>query len=317
MQAVEFTDKVAFRTDYPEPRRGRGEVVVRVVKAGVCSTDRQIVRGYMGFRGVLGHEFVGQVIAGSAKWRGKRVVAEINCVCGRCDMCTGGLRNHCRHRTVVGIVGRDGVFAEKVALPVRNLHEVPDAVSDEQAVFVEPLAAAMQLARQIRFDRAGKVIVLGDGSLGQLVARVLHRTCPSLLLVGKHAGKLERAEKVRIQTALVGDFVPRRDADVVVDATGSPDGLALACRTVRPRGTIALKSTYAGAAAVDLTPLVVDEITLVGSRCGPFPDALAALAAGEVDVTNLITARRPLAEAPKVLDPAAWGEHVKVIFDVG
>ncbi len=316
MQAVTFTDEVVFRTDYPQPRRARGEVIVRVHQAGVCSTDRQIARGYMGFRGVLGHEFVGHVVAGPVKWRDKRVVAEINCVCGRCDMCKGGLRNHCRHRTVVGIAGRDGVFAELTALPVANLHEVPAGLRDEEAVFVEPLAAAMQLAKQIRFDRAGKVIVLGDGPLGQLVARVLHGVCPSLLLVGKHPGKLERAEKVRIQTALVADFVPQRDADVVVDATGSPDGLALACRAVRPRGTIALKSTYAGAAPVDLTPLVVDEITLVGSRCGPFPDALTALARGDVDVTNLITGHRPLAEAADVLD-AAGAEHVKVILDVG
>ena len=316
MRAVEFTDKVVFRSDYPDPRPRRDEAVVDVIRAGVCRTDVEIVRGYMDFHGVLGHEFVGRVTAGPARWLGKRVVAEINCVCGRCDMCTGGLRNHCRSRTVLGILGRDGVFADKVAVPVRNLHEVPGGVGDDEAAMVEPLAAACQLARQIPFNPGQNVVILGDGRLGQLAARVLHGRCPSLLLVGKHPEKLELADRVHIQTALVDRFVPRGEADVVVEATGSADGLELACRTVRPRGTIALKSTFAGREPVNLASLVVDEVTLIGSRCGPFPDALDVLARGEVDVGNLISRHVPLEQAGEALELAAQPDVIKVLLDV-
>ncbi|MFW6146225.1 MAG: MDR/zinc-dependent alcohol dehydrogenase-like family protein [Planctomycetota bacterium] len=316
MQAVTFTDRLEVRTDYPEPVAAAGEVVVDVLTAGICSTDLEILRGYMGFTGVLGHEFVGRVADGPPAWAGKRVVAEINCVCGRCDMCTGGLAGHCRRRTVLGIDGRDGAFAEKVAVPVRNLHEVPQVVSDDEAVFAEPLAAALQLTRQIRFDIAQTVVVLGDGRLGQLVARVLRHTCPTLTLVGRHPAKLELAERQHIQTSLADDFVPRQAADVVIDATGTADGLALAMRTVRPRGTIALKSTVAGGASIDLSSLVINEVTVVGSRCGPLPDALTALASGDVDVTNLISRRFPLAAAAEAMGVAGRGDVVKVLLDV-
>jgi len=316
MRAVTFTDRLEVRTDYPEPAAAAGEVVVDVLTAGICSTDLEILRGYMGFSGVLGHEFVGRVADGPPAWAGKRVVAEINCVCGRCDMCTGGLRSHCRRRTVLGIDGRDGVFAERVAVPIRNLHEVPQVVSDDEAVFAEPLAAALQLTRQIRFDIAQTVVVLGDGRLGQLVARVLRHPCPSLTLVGRHPAKLELAERQHIQTALEEDFVPRQTADVVVDATGTAEGLALALRTVRPRGTIALKSTFAGGAAIDLSPLVINEVTVVGSRCGSLPDALTALASGDVDVTNLISRRFGLDAAAEAMEVAGRGDVVKVLLDV-
>ncbi len=316
MKAVEFIERVTVRNDYPDPRPGPDEAVVEVIRAGVCSTDLEIIRGFMEFRGVLGHEFVGRVVEGPAKWMGKRVVSEINCVCGRCDMCAGGLRNHCRRRTVLGIDGRDGVFAERVAVPVRNLHAVPDGVSDDEAVFVEPVAAALQLARQIRFDISQKVVVFGDGRLGQLIARVLKPQCPSVLLVGNHPAKLELAERQHIQTTLAADFIPRKDADIAVDATGSAEGLELAMETVRPRGTIALKSTYADVRAVNLAPLVIDEITLIGSRCGPFPDALDALARREVDVANLISLRMRLDDAEEALAAAAGPDVVKVLLDV-
>jgi threonine dehydrogenase-like Zn-dependent dehydrogenase len=193
---------------------------------------------------------------------------------------------------------------------------VPQAVSDDEAVFVEPLAAAMQLTRQIRFDIAQTVVVLGDGRLGQLVARILRHTCPAVTLVGRHPAKLELAERQHIQTALTDDFVPRQTADVVIDATGTADGLALAMRTVRPRGTIALKSTFAGPAAIDLSPLVIGEITVVGSRCGPFPEALTALASGDVDVTNLISRRFPLEAAAEAMAAAQRDDVVKVLLDV-
>jgi threonine dehydrogenase-like Zn-dependent dehydrogenase len=316
MRAVEFADRIVFRRDWPEPKATAEEAVVAVIRAGICRTDLEIVKGYMSFRGVLGHEFVGRVCQGPARWMDKRVVAEINCVCGRCDMCTGGLRNHCRRRTVLGITGRDGVFADKVLVPVRNLHAVPEGVSDDEAAMVEPLAAAFQLVHQVRFDKSQRVVVLGDGRLGQLISRVLVRLCPNLLLVGRHAEKLALADHVHIQTARVENFIPRQEADVVVEATGSPAGLELACRTVRPRGTIALKSTYAGRQPVALAGVVVDEITVVGSRCGPFPDALDALARGEINLSNLIGRHLPLEKAQEAFNLAARGDVVKVLFDV-
>lgn len=316
MRAIEFADRIIFHRDWPEPKAAGEDVVVRVLRAGICRTDLEIVKGYMSFRGVLGHEFVGRVCQGPARWMDKRVVAEINCVCGHCDMCTGGLKNHCRKRTVLGIAGRDGAFADKVLVPVRNLHLVPDGVSDDEAAMVEPLAAAFQLTHQIRFDKMQRVVILGDGRLGQLVARVLLRKCPNLLLVGRHSEKLALADHVHVQTAHVDKFIPRQEADVVVEATGSAAGLELACRTVRPRGTIALKSTYAGRQPVALAQVVVDEITIVGSRCGPFPEALDALARGEINVSNLIGRHMPLEKAQEAFDLAGRNDVIKVIFDV-
>ncbi len=317
MLALCFDGKVTLRRDCPRPRPGRSEVLVAVHKAGICATDLEVVRGYMGFRGVMGHEFVGTVVGGSRAWRGKRVVAEINCICGRCDLCRSGLSDHCRNRTVLGIDGRDGCFAEYLVVPTRNLHEVPGRIGDAEAVFVEPLAAAFQVARQVKLSPTDRVVVLGDGRLGQLIVRVLKRSLRRTVMVGRHAAKLEAAEKQGVQTVLEPDFVAGADADVVVDATGSPSGLQLAMRAVRPRGTIVLKSTFAAAEGLDLAPLVVHEITVVGSRCGPFPAALQALAAGEVDVSALISAEFPLAEGPAALEAAGDADHLKVLLDVG
>jgi threonine dehydrogenase-like Zn-dependent dehydrogenase len=322
MLALVFDGKVVLRRDYPAPRPARGEALVAVRLAGVCSTDLEVIRGYMGFTGVMGHEFVGEVLEGPGDWRGKRVVAEINCVCTRCDMCRSGLSNHCRDRTVIGIAKRDGVFAELVTLPVANLHEVPAAVPDEQAVFAEPLAAAYQVTRQVKFQPSDAVVVLGDGRLGQLVARVLRPQVRRLLLVGKHASKLEVAEKQGIETMVLEDFVPRGLADVVVEATGSPSGLELAMRAVRPRGLIVLKSTFAPGRKdekireINLSPLVVNEVTLVGSRCGPLDRALAALASGEVDVSALVSRRYKLEQAEEALQAAADPRNIKVLIDV-
>jgi threonine dehydrogenase-like Zn-dependent dehydrogenase len=275
-----------------------------------------VVKGYMGFTGVMGHEFVGRVLHGPADWKARRVVCEINCVCGRCERCTSGLSNHCPNRTVIGIDGHPGCFAEQIAVPVRNLHAVPDPVPDEQAVFVEPLAAAIQITRQVDIGRADRVVVLGAGRLGQLVARVLKHSTDDLLLVGRHEMKLQAAEKQGIRTAGSEQFSPNRDADVVVDATGSAEGFATAMQAVRPRGTIVLKSTVALGTEINLAPLVVDEITVVGSRCGPFPDALGMLAAGEVDPAALISRVMPLSGGPAVLDQARDPENLKVLVDV-
>lgn len=316
MRALVYDGRVRLREDWPQPRAGRDEALVAVHKAGICATDLEVAHGYMGFRGVMGHEFVGEVAAGPRRWKGKRVVGEINCVCGRCRMCRGGLANHCLRRTVLGISGRDGCFAEMLAVPLRNLHEVPDGVSDEEATFVEPLAAALQIVRQVKLGARDSVVVLGDGRLGQLIVRVLKgRKLGKLVMVGRHAGKLEAAEKQGVQTAAAADFVPALDADVVVDATGDSLGLELAMRTVRPRGTIVLKSTFAKAEGINLSPLVVNEVTLMGSRCGPFADAIAALAAREVDVATLISAEFPLSEGVAALAAAGDGDKFKVLLD--
>jgi threonine dehydrogenase-like Zn-dependent dehydrogenase len=316
MLALVFDGGAALRTRYPRPRPAAGEALVRVHMAGVCSTDLEILDGYMGFRGVMGHEFVGTVVEGPKRWKAKRVVSEINCVCGRCDMCKSGLADHCRKRTVLGIDGRDGVFAQYVAVPQRNLHEVPAGIDDAEAVLVEPLAAAFQLVRQVKLDPSDKVVVLGDGRLGQLIARVLRLRLNRTVMVGKHAAKLDAAEKQGIQTRLLEDFAARSDADVVVDATGRPGGLELAMRTVRPRGTIVLKSTTAAGGNVNLSPVVINEVTIVGSRCGPFPDALRALARRHVDVSALISRRFPLREGLAALEAAGRQDVIKVLIDV-
>ncbi len=316
MLAMCFDGQVVVKTDYPKPRCTHGDVLVEVSKAGICSTDLEVVKGYMGFRGVMGHEFVGRAIGGSRQWRDKRVVGEINCVCRKCDMCRSGLANHCRNRTVIGIDGRDGCFAEYLILPARNCHEVPDGVSDTQAVFVEPLAAAFQIIRQVKLTKSDRVVVLGDGRLAQLIVRVLRLKLKHTIMVGRHQAKLDAAEKQGVQTVAESDFVSGKDADVVVDATGSSSGFDLAMRTVRPRGTIVLKSTFAAPSGMNLAPLAIDEISVVGSRCGPFPDAIAALASGEVDVSALISAEFDLADGPAALDAARRPENIKVLLNV-
>jgi len=302
--------------DYPKPRCAHGDVLIEVSKAGICSTDLEVVKGYLGFRGVMGHEFVGKAVGGSRQWRGKRIVGEINCVCRKCDMCKSGLANHCRNRTVLGIEGRDGCFAEYLTLPGRNCHEVPDSVSDSEAVFVEPLAAAFQIIRQVKFTPSDRVVVLGDGRLAQLVVRVLRLHLRRTIMVGRHQAKLDAAEKQGVQAVLEKDFVAGKNADVVVDATGSPSGFELAMRTVRPRGTIVLKSTFAAAGGMNLAQLVIDEITVVGSRCGPFPEAIAALAGRDVDVSALISAEFALQDGLAALDAARRPENIKVLLDV-
>jgi threonine dehydrogenase-like Zn-dependent dehydrogenase len=266
----------------------------------------------MGFRGVLGHEFVGTALGG--RYEGKRVVGGINCVCGRCDLCRAGLPTHCRRRTVLGIEGRDGALAERFALPDANLVPVPDAVSDERAVFAEPLAAAIQIGRQVQFARGEAVVVLGDGRLGQLVARVLRAwgLCPEV--VGRSEAKLELLRRLDIPAVPVEDARPSSAARVVVECTGSPDGLAMAMKFVRPRGIIVLKSTVADTAGPNLAPIVVNEVTVVGSRCGPMDEAVAMLARGEVEVEPLVSGVFPLAEAPQALRAADRPESIKVLI---
>lgn len=317
MKAIVFDCDAGLRLrdDYPEPSPGPGQALVAIETVGVCSTDLEILKGYMGFSGVLGHEFVGTVIDGPDQWVSRRVVAEINCNCGTCDLCAAGLGNHCPRRSVIGIAGHDGVMAQRAVAPVANLHRLPDSLSNDQAVFVEPLAAALRIGRQV--DLAGAdVIVLGDGRLGQLAARAIKGPAATVLLVGKHANKLQIAADAGIDTMLLEDFAPDRSASVVVDATGSPGGFELAIRTVRPMGTVVLKSTFAADSGIDMAPVVIDEITIVGSRCGPFAPAIEALDAGAIKVTDLIGRRFDLDHGVEALAAAADERNIKVLIDV-
>ena len=317
MQALRFDGRLVYDRDYPDPTPGPKEALVRVVRAGICDTDLQIVRGYMSFRGVMGHECVGVVKkASDRKWVGQRVTVDINCSCGRCDLCLGGLSSHCPNRTVLGIQGHDGVFADWVVVPERNLHAVPDGVSDEEAVFVEPLAAAFQVVQQLRIEPRTKVVTLGDGKLGNLVAQAVNQKPCNSMLIGKHPEKLLIAERMGIRGELLDDVRPRSDADVVVECTGSPTGLETALQLVRPRGTIVLKSTLADKVLVDLAPLVVNEVVLMGSRCGSTAVALQALADHTIDVLPLIDEIYRLRDGVAAFEYAATRGVTKVLLAV-
>jgi threonine dehydrogenase-like Zn-dependent dehydrogenase len=314
MRAIVLEDSVELRRDYPEPEPKAGEVAVRVLCAGICETDLQLIRGYMGFRGVLGHEFVG--IAESGPFAGRRVVGEINCACRHCDLCRRGLPTHCSNRTVLGILNHDGAFAETITVPQENLHVVPDDMPTEVAVFTEPVAAAFQIPAQIQVQRSDRVVVLGDGRLGNLCAQVLAGSSDHVLVVGKHANKLALLQSLGIATALRDQVEPRHDADIVVDCTGSESGLPTALSLVRPRGTIVLKTTVAGEQTLAWAPFVIDEITLVGSRCGPFDQALKALAEGRVTVAPLISDRFDLSDGAQALEHARTKPVLKVLLNV-
>jgi threonine dehydrogenase-like Zn-dependent dehydrogenase len=294
MKALRFEEgRLRFDDGIPLPRRS-GEALIRVTIAGICSTDLEIVKGYSGFSGTPGHEFVGVVEESSEPSQvGRRVVGEINAGCGACDLCRSGDPRHCPQRTVLGIVNRDGAFAEYLTLPAQNLLGVPDEIPDRTAVFTEPLAAACQILEQVEINPNCRVVVLGDGKLGQLVARVLAGTGCRLTLAGKHPEKLKLAELAGIETALLEAGVPG-GADVVVEASGSPAGLKLALETVRPRGSIVLKSTFHGTTDLDTSHIVVDEISIIGSRCGRFTQALELLSRGVGDLGALITGEFPL-----------------------
>ncbi|MGH9011581.1 MAG: MDR/zinc-dependent alcohol dehydrogenase-like family protein [Acidimicrobiia bacterium] len=315
MRALYF-DGTTLRTidDHPAPVAAPDEAVVRVRLAGVCSTDLQILAGYMGFTGVPGHEFVGEVVDGPADLAARRVVGEIAYACRRCPTCRQGLGRHCPHRRVMGILGADGAFAECLAVPLTNLHVVPDAVPDEAAVFTEPLAAAFSILEQVTLGAGDNVTILGDGKLGLLCAQVLAGTGASVTLVGKHAENLALVTGRGVATTLVEAWAPAGAADCVVEATGSPAGLALAAAAVRPRGTLVLKSTVADEHRLSLAPLVINEITVVGSRCGLFPPALQALSDRAVEVTPLIDAEFPLARGVDAVAHAAQPGVRKVLI---
>ncbi len=324
MRALLLTDHgPQFQTDYPQPHPAPGEALIRVRLAGVCATDLALMAGYKGgYRGVLGHEFVGEVVAAPAApaWVGQRVVGEINVGCGACDLCQRGLGKHCRQRSSLGIIRRDGAFADFITLPVANLHAVPPDLPDECAVFAEPLAAALQILEQYPLRPSERVFVLGDGRLGLLVAQVLARTGADLTAIGRNPTKLAILAERGIHTLLSDDTVVdtrlAHAADLVVEVTGSPAGFALARRLTRPGGTLLLKSTFAGGLAdFDISSLVVDEITLLGSRCGPFAPAIRLLSEKAIAVQPLIHARYSLEKGVDALRHAGRKGTLKVLID--
>ena len=315
MRALVFDGSLSFRPRHPEPASATGDTLVRVRQAGICATDLEITQGYMGFKGVLGHEFVGEVVHSPDRdLVGQRVVGEINVVCGRCDLCMSGLSTHCRNRTVLGILNRDGAFADHVRLPAINLHALPPSIDDDAATFVEPLAAAFQVLKQLNFEGRKWVTVLGDGRLGLLVAQVLRDANCQVRVIGKHPQKLALCEKWSIRSRPLDDIVPRHDQDVVVDCTGSAAGFELAAQMVRPRGTIVLKTTAAAGKPLNLAPIVIDEINVIGSRCGPFREAIRALAEKRMDVASLIHRRMKLDQGVEAMDLAARPGVLKVLL---
>lgn len=313
MRALALDPKLTFQSHNPDPAPTAGESVVRVSLAGICGTDLELMRGYMDYRGIPGHEFVGRVIdTNSSKLRGKRVVGEINAACGRCSFCRSGLARHCPERTVLGIVGRDGAFAEYLRLPNENLLPVPDSIPDETAVFTEPLAAAYQIFEQLHIARNRTIVVLGDGRLGALVALALKGENYMPIVAGHHPEKLGRLATLGLSTSVDQDL--KEKFDYGVECTGHGEGLRRVIELVKPRGTIVLKSTAATGAALNLAPLVINEITVVGSRCGRFAPALAALENGRLDPRPLIDGTFPLEEGAAAMDAAAKSSNFKILL---
>ncbi len=312
MQALVFDKRLEYRRDYPDLAPRAGESIVRILLAGICGTDLEISRGYMAFRGVPGHEFVGRVVETSnPDLRHKRVVGEINAGCGRCVACLGGLTRHCPNRTVLGILGRDGTFAEFLTLPDENLRPLPDSIPDDAAVFTEPLAAAFEIFEQIHIGRNQSILVLGDGRLGAMVALALDSHSYEPLVAGHHPEKLERLSALGLRTT---KSAPEGKFDVVIDCTGQADGFRGALERVAPRGTIILKSTAAAGAELNLAAVVINEIAVLGSRCGRFAPALEALAAKRIDPRPLIDGTRSLADGLEAFATAANPSNFKILL---
>lgn len=318
MKALYFDGKLTLR-DVPTPQRAPDEALIKVLLAGICGTDREILKGYSGFQGIPGHEFVGRVVeSDDAGWLGQRVVGEINLACGHCPWCAKGLARHCPHRTVLGIVNRPGVFAEYVTLPVENLHKVPDEISDQAATFTEPVAAACEILEQMALAPWTRVALIGDGRLGLLVAQVLKHAGAQVTLIGRHRWKLDLARAWGVNVSSHGDEeLASSSFPVTVDATGSPPGLSEALRLVEPRGTVVMKSTFHGTADFDATKLVVDEITLLGSRCGVFAPALELLRQDRVKVRDLITQTFSLERGLEAFEYLDQTSALKVLLEMG
>ena len=315
MKALWLENNQISLRDIPQPNKPN-EALIKIRRAGICSTDLELVKGYYPYTGVLGHEFVGEVVDAPEKsWIGQRVVGEINAVCGKCEACLNGRSTHCENRTVLGIANRDGVFAEYTTLPLENLYRVPDSVSDEMAVFTEPLAAALEIQQQIQIKPTDRVLLVGAGRLGQLIAQTLALTGCDLRVVARHSYQRDILSASGIRSIAEADIQPRK-WDIVVEATGSPDGFNLARKAIRPRGTLVMKSTYKGEMNVNFSSIVVDEINIIGSRCGPFGPALRLLEKREVDPTVLISAQYKLGEILKGFEHAAQAGVLKVLIEM-
>ena len=316
MRGLVLHQKLQFQTDLPLPPRPHGEARIRVIQAGICSTDLQILNGYMAFQGVLGHEFVGIVDeAPDTELIGKRVVGEINAACRACETCTNGHPTHCPHRTTLGIQGRDVAFADFLCLPVENLFVVPDSISDDQAVFIEPLAAACEIPQLVSIKPTDRVVVIGDGKLGVLCAQILVLSGCAVTLLGRHSDQDTWLTHMGIRVISHPADISR-GADMIVEATGSPEGLSTAIQLIRPRGTIVLKSTYHGNLSLNMANFVIQEISLIGSRCGPFPPAIRLLETRHIRVDPLIHARYPLLDGVLAMEKAAQSGIRKVMLQM-
>lgn len=315
MKAIVFDGELKYRTDYPRPFPAPGESLIRVIMAGVCNTDVELTRGYMNFSGILGHEFVGIVEeSDNRNLIGKRVVGEINCPCHKCSYCMSGMGKHCPDRTVLGIQNRDGVFAQYTLLPDENLHIVPDSVDNETAVFAEPLSAGFEIADSVHIRPTDRVLVMGDGKLGLLCAMALSGTACRLTSLGKHPEKLEILKKAGIDTILLSDYEPDGSFDTVVEATGRAESFSMAMRSVKRRGTIVQKSTYAGNLNMNISELTVNEIRLIGSRCGPFAPALRSMETGRINVKPLISRIMSLNDGVETVRQAMEPGTIKILI---
>jgi threonine dehydrogenase-like Zn-dependent dehydrogenase len=315
MQALVLEPAPEVRHDYPEPQPPPGESLIRVRMAGICGTDLELVRGYMRYRGIPGHEFVGEVVQSEDRAAvGKRIAGEINAACGQCDYCHSNLGRHCPNRTVLGILGRNGAFAEYLTLPNRNLVYLPDSIPDELGVFVEPMAAAYEILEQVHLGRNERILILGDGRLGALVGLVLWAEAYEPLIGGRHAEKLALLAALGLRTELEQHLMAA--FDTVIDCTGRPNGFRRALELVRPRGRIILKSTVANPGELNIAPIVINEIKLVGSRCGRFGPAVQAIASGKIDPRPLISASYPLADGVAALDAACHSQNFKILLKI-
>lgn len=317
MKALSFDGKNLSEVECPIPKPAANEVLIKTIFAGICNTDLEIMEGYMKFQGIPGHEFVGKVAESpDLNFMGKQVVGEINLACGKCDFCLQGLGMHCSHRSVLGIKDKDGVFAEYLTLPIQNVHVVPSEIDKLKAVFVEPLAAACEVMEQIHILPDYRVLVIGDGKLAQLIARVLNLYTDNLLIVGKHPQKIELLTQNNIPAVHLNDFRPEKTKyHVVVEATGNWDGWGMAMELVRPRGFVVLKSTYVGAQSFNPAPLVINEVAVIGSRCGPFKKALYHLQKETVDPLDLVTKVLPFSKWQKAFELAKKPDTLKVILE--
>ena len=320
MKAVVFDEELKLVKDYKKPELKKGEVLIKTRMSGICNTDLEITKGYMGYKGVLGHEFVGDVVEVyddcNKNWIGKRVVGEINCGCNNDSWCAKGLARHCPNRQTLGIWQKDGCFSEYFTLPVENILEVPQNLSDEEATFVEPVAAAMEITEQLHIKPKDKVALLGDGKLGLCIALVLNALNVDLIHIGKHENKLEISRKAGVKTKLLKDLEDsdNKSFDIVIEATGSTGGFETSLALTKPRGVLVLKSTIAAKEGLNLAPVVIDEITVLGSRCGQFEPALRLMGAKKLDIRPLISEIYPIDKALEAFEKNKQKDILKILL---